>query len=290
MTLSSHFGTGKCALSYELFPPKTPAGDAALAANLEKLMAYRPDFVTCTYGAGGSTQTKTLDVCRSVKQQFDVPVASHLTVVGSTTGDLESYLREAWDAGVEYLVALRGDPPQGETTFQPVAGGLRFANELVELIRSLDMPFGIAVAGYPEVHQEATSPDADLANLKRKVDAGADIVITQLFYINDDFFRFRDRCVDAGINVPIVPGILPVTDLGQIQRITKLCKAQLPESFVKRLGERDDSQWQAEVGIEFATQQVQELLAAEVPGLHLYVLNKSQAALQVLQGVNWPQG
>lgn len=256
-------------------------------ANVAKLMEFRPDFVTCTYGAGGSTQDKTLEVCRKVKQAFNVPVASHLTVVGSTIAQLESYLQTAWDAGVEHLVALRGDPPQGQTSFQAVDGGLRYANELVSLIRRCNLPFGVAVAGYPEVHQEAPNAEVDLVNLKRKVDAGADIIITQLFYVNEDFFRFRDRCEAAGIRIPIVPGILPVTDLNQIRRITTLCKAALPNEFVTRLSANDDPQWQTQVGIDFATQQVRELLAAEVPGLHLYVLNKSQAALQVLQGVAW---
>lgn len=287
MSLASHFKPGRCALSYELFPPKTPAGDEALMANVAKLMEFRPDFVTCTYGAGGSTQDKTLEVCRKVKEAFNVPVASHLTVVGSTVEQLESYLRTAWDAGVENLVALRGDPPQGQTSFQAVDGGLRYANELVSLIRQSGIPFGVAVAGYPEVHQEAPSADVDLENLKRKVDAGADIVVTQLFYVNDDFFRFRDRCEAAGIRIPIVPGILPVTDLNQIRRITSLCKAALPQEFVDRLSAKDDPAWQMEVGIEFATKQVSDLLAATVPGVHLYVLNKSQAALKVLEGVAW---
>ena len=198
-------------------------------------------------------------------------------------------MTEAATRGVDYIVALRGDPPRGETSFQPVEGGLRYANELVSLIHGEFADFGVAVAGYPETHQEAPSPEIDLANLKRKVDAGADIVVTQLFYNNDDFFRFRDRCDAAGIRAPLVPGILPVTSLSQIQRITSMCAARLPEAFVNELQQRDDEQWQFQVGIEFATKQVQALIDSGVPGIHFYVLNKSQATSAVLKAIQLPE-
>jgi len=287
MSIASHYLSHRTALSYELFPPKTPAGDAALLANLEALVKFRPDFVTCTYGAGGSTRGKTLDVCRMVKRMFDLPVASHLTVVGATAEELEGYLHEAAESGIEYLVALRGDPPQGATNFTAVPGGLSHADELVSLVRNSGLPFGVAVAGYPETHQEAVDTATDLLNLKRKVDAGADIVITQLFYDNDDFFRFVDACDRIGITVPIIPGILPVTDLNQAKRITSLCKAKLPSRFLERLSDRDDPQWHQQVGVEFAVEQVRGLLERDVPGVHFYVLNKSQSTLQVLEGVGW---
>ncbi len=274
-------------LSFELFPPKTAAGDDELLANIAELMAFRPSYVTCTYGAGGSTRTKTLDVVERVAKQFGCPVASHLTCVGSTCDDLRDYLREAQARGVSAIVALRGDPPRGETAFQAVVGGLRYANELVELVRAEFPEFGIAVAGYPEKHLEAPSLDADLANLKRKVEAGADVVLTQLFYENADFFRFADRCTALGISAPIVPGLLPVTNLKQIQRITSLCGAKLPPAFTAAL-ERcgDDAAAQFEVGVEFATRQLEELLQAGVPGVHFYVLNKSQATSRVLEGLS----
>lgn len=165
-------------------------------------------------------------------------------------------------------------------------GGLRYANELVAMLREEFPQFGIAVAGYPEVHQEATDADIDLANLKRKVDAGADVIITQLFYDNQDFFRFRDRCESVGITVPIVPGILPVLSLAQVQRIASLCKAKLPTTFVDRLGEQADEKWQFEVGVEHARKQSQELLDAGVPGIHFYVLNKSLATSKIISQVN----
>jgi methylenetetrahydrofolate reductase (NADPH) len=288
MSLSQIYRTSAPALSFELFPPKTEAGEAALYRNLAELMKFRPSFVTCTYGAGGSTREKTLEIISEVRRRHHCPVASHLTCVGSTVDELRSYLQEAWSRGVENLVALRGDPPQGETRFQPVAGGLRYANELVALARAEFPRFGIAVAGYPEVHQEAESFEIDLQNLKRKVDAGADVVITQLFYDNADFFRFRALCDELRIKVPIVPGILPVTNFAQIKRITALCKAKLPDRFVAALAAQGESEaGQFEVGVEFATEQVQELLAAGVPGVHFYILNKSPATARVLEGVRF---
>jgi len=289
MTLTKHYGPGKLGLSFELFPPKSDAGEEAMYRHVNQLVEFNPDFITCTYGAGGSTRDKTLEIVEQVKQRFNLPVASHLTCVGSTVDQLRAYLTEAAARGVDYIVALRGDPPRGETSFQAVAGGLRYANELVELIHGEFAGFGIAVAGYPETHQEAPSPEIDLANLKRKVDAGAAIVVTQLFYDNADFFRFRDRCDAAGIRVPLVPGILPVTSLSQIQRITSMCAARLPEAFVHDLGQREDEPWQFQVGIDFATKQVQALIDAEVPGIHFYVLNKSQATSAVLKAVRRPE-
>jgi len=286
MHLRDAFGPGKFGLSFELFPPKTEASETELFHHVARLADFRPDFITCTYGAGGSTRAKTLEVIERVHRQFGTPTASHLTCVGLTVDELRDYLVEAGKRGVENIVALRGDPPKGETQFRAVAGGLRYANELVNLIRAEFPHYGIAVAGYPEKHVEAPSPDVDLANLKRKVDAGADVVVTQLFYNNVDFFAFRDRCRAAGITVPIVPGVLPVTNLSQIKRITSLCGARLPESFLADLeacGESAEAQF--EVGVEFAVRQVRELVDAGVPGLHFYVLNKSPATCRVLEAV-----
>ncbi len=286
MQLAQFYKPGRCALSFELFPPKSDAGVESLLVTVGELMQYAPDYFTCTYGAGGSTRDRTLQVAASVRDQYKVPVASHLTCVGSTQDELRSYLQQAQERGIDYIVALRGDPPKGETTFQMTEGGLRYANELVSLIRSEFKHFGIAVAGYPEVHQECTSADLDLVNLKRKVDSGADIVITQLFYDNDDFFRFRDACDRAGIRIPIVPGILPVVNLAQIKRITALCKAKLPDTFVDELSKRDDEQWQFEAGVAYARKQVQDLINQGVPGVHFYVLNKSTATNQILAQLN----
>ena len=282
MSLSQIYHPGKIGLSIELFPPKTDQGMEDLMKTVGQLAPFRPDYFTCTYGAGGTTRDRTLTITSRVKKEFGFPVASHLTCVGSTVEQLRAYLSNAQAAGVDYIVALRGDPPKGDIQFQPVPGGLRYANELVEVIRNDFPKFGIAVAGYPEVHQEAASPEADLENLVRKVRCGADIVITQLFYDNQDFFRFRDKCVTSGIDVPIVPGLLPVLSLSQIQRITALCKAKLPHSFVQRLSQKKDADWQFQVGVEQATAQAQELIAEGIPGIHFYVLNKSDAIIRIL--------
>jgi methylenetetrahydrofolate reductase (NADPH) len=226
-----------------------------------------------------------LDVIEKVKAITNLPVASHLTCVGSTVEQLDDYLRDAGDRGTDYIVALRGDPPKGAKAFQQTEGGLRYANELVELIRERHQNFGVAVAGYPEVHQEAADPETDLINLKRKVDAGADIVITQLFYDNDDFYRFRDRCVAAGIDVPIVPGILPVTNFKQAQRIASMCKACIPSCLEEAMNEKDDVDFQFKIGVDHARKQTIDLIENDVPGIHYYVLNKSDAAEKMLDGL-----
>ncbi len=283
MSLRSCFSGKRPTLSFELFPPRTAVGEEALYGHVARLMEFAPDFITCTYGAGGSTRDKTLEIISRVREQFEVPVASHLTLVDATQDYLRIYLTEARNRGVENIVALRGDPPSGRGYFQAATGGFRYANELVALIRAEFPDFGIAVAGYPETHLEAPGPEEDLVNLKRKVDAGADVVITQLFYDNDDFFRFRDKCRAAGITVPLVPGILPVLGLNQVKKITALCGARLPNPFLDRLSEKpDDPDWQMQVGIEHATNQVCELLSQGSDGLHFYVLNKSESTAAIL--------
>jgi methylenetetrahydrofolate reductase (NADPH) len=284
-SLPSFFQPNRLAISFELFPPKTAKGEENMYEHVSRLMAYSPDFVTCTYGAGGSTRDKTLEIIDRVKQRFGLPVASHLTCVGSTQDELRAYLNRARQQGVNYIVALRGDPPQGETGFKAVPGGLSFANELVSLIRQEFPEFGILVAGYPEVHREAPSREADLQNLHRKVKAGADVVVTQLFYDNDDFFRFRDDCDRLGIDCPIVPGLLPILSLQQIERITSLCGSQLPAKLLNRLREQDSPEWHFRVGIEWATEQCRGLIAGGAPGLHFYVLNQSPATLEILDSL-----
>lgn len=262
----------------------------SLRETVERLVDFHPDYFTCTYGAGGSSQAATLDVVQMVHELTGAPVASHLTCVGSTTTELVDYLREAKRRGADYIVALRGDPPKGTTEFRQAVGGLKYANELVALIRSeFDNQFGVAVAGYPEVHQEAPSAEADLANLKRKVDAGADVIVTQLFYDNADFYRFRDACENAGIRIPIVPGILPVTNFKQAQRIASMCKAAIPAEFADAMNQNDSPDWQFKIGVEHARKQTLDLIERGVPGLHYYVLNKSNAAEVLLDGLELAQ-
>ena len=286
MSIKDAYENGRFGLSFELFPPKTPESEAMMWRTVDDLMAFEPALITCTYGAGGSTRGTTLDVIEGVRSRHNLPVASHLTCVGSSVDELRGYLREAGDRGVSAIVALRGDPPKGETSFTPLADGLQYASELVALIRSEFPEFGILVAGYPETHQEAVNAAADLDNLKRKCDAGGDVVVTQLFYDNADFFRFRDRCAAIGITQPIVPGLMPVTNYAQVRRIASLCKARLPDEFTRAFeAAGTDEAAQFEAGVEFASRQVQGLLDGGVPGIHFYVLNKSTATSRVLRQV-----
>jgi len=274
----------KLTLSFEFFPPKTEKGETNLYRHVDSLMEFRPDFVTCTYGAGGSTQSKTLDIISNIKKKFDIPCASHLTLVGSTADQLRDYLQRAKSIGVEHIVALRGDPPKGSEQFEQTDGGFRYANELVELLHDEFSELGVFVAGYPEKHREAPSMDVDLDNLKRKVDAGSDAIITQLFYCNEDFFRFRDACDKRSINIPIVPGLLPVTDLKQVQRITSMCGSKVPKEFTDALASSNDP---FEVGVEQAVTQIEELKAGGIEGLHLYVLNKSGVTIEIMKRLNY---
>jgi methylenetetrahydrofolate reductase (NADPH) len=285
MSLTNYYGPNKFGLSFELFPPRTPKGEQALVRHVSQLAELNPSFITCTYGAGGSTQSKTLEIAEMVKRQFNIPVASHLTCVGASADDLRDYLNRAARQGVDYIVALRGDPPKGEKRFRAVEGGFSYASELVQLLRAEFPQFGVAVAGYPEKHVEAPSHHVDLQNLARKVACGADIVVTQLFYNNDDFFHFRQRYEELGITAPLVPGILPITNLAQAERLTSMCHARLPEHLVQQLKRKDDPNWQLQVGIDFAIEQVRELLEKGVAGLHFYVLNKSEATSAVLHAV-----
>ena len=286
MSIKDAYAGSQFGLSFELFPPKTPESEAVMWRTVDELMAFDPALITCTYGAGGSTRGTTLEVLKGVIARHALPVASHLTCVGSSVDELRDYLRESLALGVSAIVALRGDPPKGETAFRQAAGGLRYASELAALIRSEFPEFGILVAGYPETHQEAVSPEADLENLKRKCEAGGDVVVTQLFYDNADFFRFRDRCAAVGITAAIVPGVMPVTNYAQIRRIASLCKARLPGSFTRPFeAAGDDEAAQFEAGVAFAARQVEELIEAGVPGVHFYVLNKSPATVRVLDHV-----
>jgi len=289
MTFAKIYRSNPFVLSFELFPPKSDEGTVALEENLRALFKFKPNFVTCTYGAGGSTRDKTLDTLARVQRIGDGPVASHLTCVNATVDDLRAYLRRAEKQGIQNIVAIRGDAPKGQTSFQATEGGLRYGSDLVKLIRGEFPAFGIAVGGYPEKHPEAANADVDLDHLKHKVDCGADVVITQLYFDNADFYRFRDRCVTAGIRVPIVPGIIPATSYEQINRMTSLCGAKLPTKFRADMeNAAQDAETQHKVGVAHAIAQCQDLKAKGVPGIHFYVLNKSRATSEVLQALRLP--
>jgi methylenetetrahydrofolate reductase (NADPH) len=289
VTFDEIYRENRFVLSYELFPPKTLKGMDALDQNLRHLLAFSPNFITCTYGAGGSTRDKTLETLALVQSLTSVSIASHLTCVGATVDDLRAYLRQAIDQGVENIVAIRGDTPKGVETFEAVVGGLQYGGDLVKLINDEFPALGIACGGYPEKHPEAPDAKTDLDHLKRKVDCGADVVITQLFYDNGDFYQFRDACMAAGIAVPIVPGILPVTSYAQINRITSLCGSKLPAKFRAALELAEgDEEAEYHVGVDHATAQVADLVNSGAAGIHFYVLNKSRATTEVLQRVPLP--
>lgn len=280
---------GRFGLSVEIFPPKTPAGDADLLETLEALSAYRPAFVSCTYGAGGSTRGRTLDWCRTVQDRFNLAATAHFTCVGSCRSELLDWLGDARDAGVKNIMALRGDAPQGATGFVPAADGLRYAAELVAFIKQHHPEFGIGVAGYPEKHPEAQSIEIDREHLRQKVAGGADAVFTQLFFVNDNFLRFRDAAAKAGVAVPIIPGVMPVTSFDRIKRITALCGAVFPKELAGPLEQaKDDPAAQFDIGVDYAIEQCRELLKAGVPGMHFYVLNKSQACQRIFDALGFP--
>jgi methylenetetrahydrofolate reductase (NADPH) len=289
MRLSQLFQDQQFVMSIEIFPPKTAEGDAALKKNLQTLIEYNPAFVSCTYGAGGSTRDRTAFWCNEIQQTFHRTAMAHFTCVGSTRQELKDWLDTAAAAGIRNIMALRGDPPAGEDAFKAVEGGLKNANELVELIRETHPEMGIGVAGYPEKHVEAPSLEADLLNLKRKVDAGADAIFTQLFFVNDNFLSFRDRCEKLGIQIPIVPGIMPITDFARIKRITSMCGTVFPADLAAKLeAVQDDASAQFEIGVEHAIQQCKQLMAAGVPGIHFYALNKSDACQRILDALQLP--
>jgi len=283
MRIGEIYRPGVFGLSFEIFPPKTPDGDGALWENLERLARFRPAFISCTYGAGGSTRTRTIELCHEIQARFGLTATAHFTCLGGTLAELREWLALARDRKVTNIMALRGDPPAGTTEFQHVPGGLNFANELVALIKSEFPSFGIGVAGYPEKHPEAADLDTDMAHLKRKVGAGGDAVFTQLFFDNDSFLRFRDRCDKLGIRVPIIPGIMPVLNFAQIKRITSMCGAVLPRGLANRLeAAQDDKDAQFKIGVDFAIGQCQDLIERGIPGIHFYVLNRSQACETIL--------
>jgi len=280
-------------ISFEIFPPKTNKGMDNLKNELAQLVELGPDFITVTYGAMGSTREKTLEIASLIKNHFGVESACHLTCVGATKTELDIMLQKIYDAGVRNIVALRGDPPEGEKTFIQPEDGYSYGNELVEHIRNFEVrtgnkgQFGIAVAGYPEKHVEAPELGTDLANLKRKVDAGADVIITQLFFNNDFYFDFVKRVRDIGITVPIVPGIMPILSAKQINRITSMCGTTIPDVLRKELDAAiDDDDKARDIGIAQCINQSKELLARGVPGIHFYVLNKSGHMIRIMEALS----
>jgi len=278
----------KFSLSFEVFPPVREGNIETLFSTIQELKELKPDFISVTYGAGGRTKDTSLEIASKVKNDFGMDVLAHLTCVQATKNDIARILSDFSNEHIDNILALRGDPPEGETRFKKIEGGFGYASDLVEFIRS-NRDFCIGVAGYPEGHPEAPSIEADLINLKKKIDAGADFIITQLFLDNDCFYNFRDRALKMKIHLPIIPGIFPILNSKQIKRMVSLSGVKIPPKLGDKLEKyRDNPQDIEKYGIEFATLQALDLLKNETCGLHIYCMNKSFHVKKILKDLNLP--
>lgn len=281
MEFSNLYSNNKFHFSLEIFPPKTTSGVDKLFAELNLLKAIKPAYVSVTYGAMGSTRNLTKDLALEIHHKLKMNIAFHFTCIGSGKNEIRDYVTDLHRQGINLVVALRGDKPGVD--YQPPIDGFLHANELVSYLHDLD-DFSIAVAGYPEKHIEAVSMESDLENLKRKVDAGADIIITQLFFENSNYYRWLEKVHKMGITIPVIAGIMPILNLNQIQRITKMCGAQLPNSLISKLEKvKEDELAMKEVGIEHATLQCLDIMANKTAGIHFYCLNQSHSVLKIVE-------
>src|SRR3954471_8897976 len=284
--ISELFAQKRPVRSLEFFPPKDDAGVESLRATATALRRMNPDFVSVTYGAGGTTRDRTAQVSALLKSELGFTVMPHLTCVGHTRAELAGIADRIHAGGFRNIMTLRGDPPKGAAEFKVATDGLRNANELVALLKARQPSFCLGVAGYPEKHPEAPSLEADLAHLRRKVDAGAAFVTTQLFFDNALYYRFVEKCRSVGITVPIVPGLMPVLSLKQIQRFTQMCGATPPPRLITRLEVAAENTDVVEtIGIDWALTQIRDLLANGAPGYHLYILNRAKGALALAAGL-----
>jgi methylenetetrahydrofolate reductase (NADPH) len=276
---------GEPIFSFEFFPPKTDDGVKALFETVEALRPLGPAYVSVTYGAGGSTRARTLELVKRLKRESEVEAMAHLTCVGASRDELAEVLDELSEAGVQNVLALRGDPPRGETTFTPHPEGFRYASELVAFLREhpARWSFCVGAAAYPEGHVETRDLAQDLRHLKAKVDAGADFLVTQLFFDNAHYFRFVERARAAGIALPIVPGIMPFTNVEQVERFTAMCGAAIPPALRAAMEvRRDDPDAARELGVAFAALQCADLLRRGAPGIHFYTLNRSPSTRAIV--------
>jgi len=284
--ISELLATKRTVRSLEFFPPKDEAGVEALRQTATALKRIAPDFVSVTYGAGGTTRDRTAQVSRLLREEIGFTVMPHLTCVGHSRDELNSVADQLHAGGYRNIMTLRGDPPKGQTEFVPYKDGLRYGSDLVALLKTRHADFCLGVGGYPEKHPEAPSLEVDLDNLKRKVDAGAAFVTTQLFFDNDVYYRFVEKCRARGITIPIVPGIMPVLSLKQIRRFTEMCGATLPDKLIKRLEAAGETPEIVEtIGIEWALTQIRGLFANGAPGYHLYIMNRAKSALAMAAGL-----
>jgi len=270
--------------SFEFFPPRTREGAEQLYKTMVDLVPLRPSYVSVTYGAGGSTRELTHGLIIRIREHTGLTVVSHMTCVGSTKADIGKILREYQEHGIDDIMALRGDPPKGETSFRQTEGGFAHAADLVAFVRGSFPAMGIGVAGFPEGHPETPNRLIEMDYLKAKADAGAEYICTQLFFDNRDFFDFCERCEIAGITVPIIAGIMPVTSLKGMQRMAELALgARFPARLIKSLVRAKDDEYVERVGIHWATEQVRDLIDHGVKGVHFYTLNRSKATLTIYE-------
>lgn len=278
MDFAEKLSRGIFTLSFELFPPKKPDGWANLYATLSEISKLKPDLVSVTYGAGGSTREKTVDIVTRLKDELAIDPMAHLTCVNHTKDELDVILNRLRDAKIQYILALRGDPVNGKE-FIKREGGFQFASELIRYINSR-YRFYIGCATYPERHIESKSLQKDIEYLKLKQDMGAKFAITQLFFINENFYRFRDLAIKAGVKIPIIAGIMPVIDIAQIERFRTLCGCIIPEKFIEDL--KDNPERVIEIGIEYSLHQCLDLLNNEVSGIHFFTLNRSRPIVEIV--------
>ncbi len=278
---------GRPAVSFEFFPPKTEEGERTLfGKTIPELIQLKPDYCSVTYGAGGTTRDKTIGIVDRIQRDHGLTTMMHLTCVNSTKEELASVLAEAKARGITNVLALRGDPPGGTGEWEATAGGFTYSSELVAFLKQLG-GFSIGTAGFPEGHiAQKAGKLADWGFLREKIAAGADFVVTQLFFDNEDFYRFHEHLAKHGITVPIIPGILPVSSAKQTKKFTEMCGARLPEPFLKRLDEiGDDDEMATKFGIEYASEQCRALLKFGVPGLHFYTLNKVRSTTAIVRNL-----
>ncbi|MBU0480107.1 MAG: methylenetetrahydrofolate reductase [NAD(P)H] [Proteobacteria bacterium] len=276
----------KTSFSFEFFPPKTEESWNALFFHIKDLMPLKPSYVSVTYGAGGSTRDNTHDLVVRINKETDLTAVSHLTCVGSTRNEMKSILENYSASGISNILALRGDPPKGQTGWQETPDGFKYAAELVGFIKKNFPGMCIGVAGFPEGHPETPNRLKEIEFLKEKVDAGADYIVTQLFFENRDFYDFRERCLLAGINVPILAGIMPITTKHGMIRMAELAGgARLPARLLKSIDRAQDDNYVENVGIHWATEQVRDLLDNNVKGVHFYTLNSSEATLKIYESL-----
>ena len=276
--------SNKPVISYEVFPPKDDADGQKLEqlfVELKKLLKFKPSLISVTYGAGGSNQTESIEIIKRIKSELMTTPMPHFTCVSTSEKNIKTYLKTLEQLGIENILALRGDIPQN----QEICHDFKYASQLVECIKS-ESRLSVAVAGYPEGHKEAESLEKDIHYLKQKVDKGADVIYTQLFFNNRHYFDFAEKCQKFGITAPIIPGILPVTNFKTLEKMTSLCKVDIPKELYDKLNAHsEDKEYIKNTGIEYATKQCQELIDAGVDGLHFYTLNKEYATGKILSNL-----